>query len=88
MPPYASGNQKGVVQYPGDGFSVTSYSKHPKEAVAFLKFMTTATAAKIISNAGLIPDIKGFRTNNPHLERDARLRGQGRDARPTPCSTT
>jgi raffinose/stachyose/melibiose transport system substrate-binding protein len=64
VPPYASGQQKGVVEYPGDGFSVTKYSKHPKEAVAFLKFMTTSAAAKIISNAGLIPDIKGFKTNN------------------------
>ena len=64
VPPFASGTQKGVVQYPGDGFSVTSYSKHPKEAVAFLKFLTTPAAAKIVSNAGLIPAIKGFKTNN------------------------
>jgi raffinose/stachyose/melibiose transport system substrate-binding protein len=65
VPPYANGKQKGVVQYPGDGFSVSSYSKHPKEAVAFLKFLTTPAAAKIISNAGLIPAIKGYKTNNP-----------------------
>jgi raffinose/stachyose/melibiose transport system substrate-binding protein len=65
VPPYSNGDQKGVVQYPGDGFSVSSYSKHPKEAVAFLKFLTTPTAAKIISNAGLIPAIKGYKTNNP-----------------------
>jgi len=65
VPPYADGKQHGVVQYPGDGFSVTKYSKHPKEAVQFLKFMMTAQAAKIISAAGLIPDIKGFRTSNP-----------------------
>jgi raffinose/stachyose/melibiose transport system substrate-binding protein len=64
VPPFASGDQKGVIQYPGDGFSVSAYTKHPKEAVAFLKFLTTSSAAKIISNAGLIPDIKGFRTNN------------------------
>jgi ABC-type glycerol-3-phosphate transport system substrate-binding protein len=62
--PFSNGKQKGVVQYPGDGFSVTSYSKHTKEAVEFLKFLTTPTAAKIISNAGLIPAIKGFKTNN------------------------
>jgi raffinose/stachyose/melibiose transport system substrate-binding protein len=65
VPPYASGKQKGVIQYPGDGFSVSSYTKHPKEAVAFLKFLTTPTAAKIISNAGLIPAIQGYKTNNP-----------------------
>ena len=76
VPPYSNGKQKGVIQYPGDGFSVSSYSKHPKEAVAFLKFLTTPTAAKIISNAGLIPAIKGYKTNNPALEPDARLRSQ------------
>ena len=65
VPPYSNGKQKGVIQYPGDGFSVSSYSKHPKEAVAFLKFLTTPTAAKIISNAGLIPAIQGYKTNNP-----------------------
>ena len=65
VPPYADGRQHGVVQYPGDGFSVMKYSSHQKEAVQFLKFMMTAQAAKIISAAGLIPDIKGFRTSNP-----------------------
>jgi raffinose/stachyose/melibiose transport system substrate-binding protein len=63
-PPFSSGKQKGVVQYPGDGFSITSYSKHPKEAAAFLKFMMTPAAAKLISNAGLIPAIKGYTTTN------------------------
>jgi ABC-type glycerol-3-phosphate transport system substrate-binding protein len=65
VPPYADGKQHGVVEYPGDGFSVMKYSSHQKEAVQFLKFMMTAQAAKIISAAGLIPDIKGFRTTNP-----------------------
>jgi raffinose/stachyose/melibiose transport system substrate-binding protein len=65
VPPYADGKQHGVVQYPGDGFSVMKYSQHQKEAVQFLKFMMTPQAAKIISAAGLIPDIKGFRTTNP-----------------------
>ncbi|MDP9284466.1 MAG: extracellular solute-binding protein [Actinomycetota bacterium] len=65
VPPYAGGKQHGVVEYPGDGFSVLSYSKHKDEAVQFLKFMMTAQAAKIVSAAGLIPDIKGFRTTNP-----------------------
>jgi raffinose/stachyose/melibiose transport system substrate-binding protein len=65
VPPFTSKPQKGVVQYAGDGFSVMSYTKHPKEAVAFLRFMMTPTAAKIVSAAGLIPDIKGFKTSNP-----------------------
>ncbi len=63
-PPYSDKPQKGVVQYPGDGFSIMSYSKHPTEAAEFIKFLATPAAAKIISNAGLIPAIKGFKTNN------------------------
>jgi raffinose/stachyose/melibiose transport system substrate-binding protein len=64
VPPYADGKQHGVVQYPGDGFSVMSYSKHKNEAVQFLKFMMTPQAARIVAAAGLIPDIKGLRTTN------------------------
>ena len=63
-PPYSDTKQSGVIQYPGDGFSVMKDSKHPKEAVEFLKFMMTPQAAKIISAAGLIPDVKGLTTNN------------------------
>jgi ABC-type glycerol-3-phosphate transport system substrate-binding protein len=65
VPPFTSTPQRGVIQYAGDGFSVMKYSKHPQEAVTFLKFMTTPTAAKIIAAAGLIPDIKGYTTSNP-----------------------
>jgi raffinose/stachyose/melibiose transport system substrate-binding protein len=63
-PPYSDAKQGGVIQYPGDGFSVMKASKHPKEAVEFLKFMMTPQAAKIISAAGLIPDVKGLTTSN------------------------
>jgi raffinose/stachyose/melibiose transport system substrate-binding protein len=64
-PPYSDSKQRGVIQYPGDGFSVMKASKHPKEAILFLKFMMTPQAAKIISAAGLIPDVKGLTTSNP-----------------------
>jgi raffinose/stachyose/melibiose transport system substrate-binding protein len=64
-PPYSDKKQGGVIQYPGDGFSIMKASKHPKEAVLFLKFMMTPQAAKIISAAGLIPDVKGLTTDNP-----------------------
>ena len=63
-PPYSDQKQQGVVQYPGDGFSVMKASKHPKEAVEFLKFMMTPAAAKIISAAGLIPAVQGETTSN------------------------
>jgi raffinose/stachyose/melibiose transport system substrate-binding protein len=63
--PFSDRPQRGAIQYSGDGFSVMSYSKHQKEAVEFLKFMMTAPAQKIIADAGLIPDIKGYGTANP-----------------------
>jgi ABC-type glycerol-3-phosphate transport system substrate-binding protein len=63
--PFSDQPQRGVIQYSGDGFSVMKYSKHPKEAVEFLKFMMSAPAQKIIAAAGLIPDIKGYGTSNP-----------------------
>ncbi len=56
---------KGVVEYPGDGFSVTKYSKNKKDAFKFLDFLTTTQAGNIINAAGLIPDISGLKTTNP-----------------------
>jgi ABC-type glycerol-3-phosphate transport system substrate-binding protein len=65
LPPFTSKPQHGVVQYSGDGFAVSKSSSHPKEAVAFLKFLMTPQAQKIVAAAGLIPDIKGFSGTNP-----------------------
>jgi ABC-type glycerol-3-phosphate transport system substrate-binding protein len=65
VPPFSDSPIKGVVEYPGDGFSVTSYSQHQKEAADFLAFLTTDGAAKVINEAGLIPAIDGTTTTNP-----------------------
>ena len=65
VPPFSSKPQKGVVQYAGDGYAVSKASKHPKEAVAFLRFLMSPQAEKIIVAAGLIPDIKGYTSSNP-----------------------
>jgi ABC-type glycerol-3-phosphate transport system substrate-binding protein len=65
LPPFTTKPQHGVVQYSGDGFAVSKQSSHQKEAVQFLKFLTTATAAHIIAQAGLIPDVQGFSATNP-----------------------
>jgi raffinose/stachyose/melibiose transport system substrate-binding protein len=65
LPPFTSKPQTGVVQYSGDGFSVMKDSSHVQQAVEFLKFMTTPQASRIIAAAGLIPDIKGYKTPNP-----------------------
>lgn len=65
VPPFSTKPIKGVVQFPGDGLSVMSYSANKTEAFKFLTFMTTAQAAGIINAAGLIPDIVGSTTSNP-----------------------
>jgi len=65
VPPFSDKPQHGVVQFSGDGFAVSKQSSHPKEAVEFLKFLTTPAAQKIIVAAGLIPDVKGYQATNP-----------------------
>ncbi|MGB7104349.1 MAG: extracellular solute-binding protein, partial [Acidimicrobiales bacterium] len=65
VPPYSNTPIKGVVEYPGDGFSVMKWSKHKADAFEFLDFMTTTQAGNIINKGGLIPDIKGLTTSNP-----------------------
>ncbi len=65
VPPFSTTPIKGVVEYPGDGFAVTKYSKNKADAFKFLDFLTTTQAGNIINAAGLIPDIKGLKTTNP-----------------------
>ncbi|MHB1209412.1 MAG: ABC transporter substrate-binding protein [Acidimicrobiales bacterium] len=65
VPPFSNTPIHGVVEYPGDGFSVMKYSKNKKAAFKFIDYLTTAAAGKIINAAGLIPDINGMATSNP-----------------------
>jgi ABC-type glycerol-3-phosphate transport system substrate-binding protein len=65
VPPFSPTPINGVVNYPGDGFSVMKYSKNKTDAFKFLTFLTTPQAASIINKAGLIPDIAGTTTTNP-----------------------
>ncbi|MFI5036331.1 MAG: ABC transporter substrate-binding protein [Acidimicrobiales bacterium] len=65
VPPFSNAPIKGVVQFPGDGLSIMSYSKHMAQDVKFLEFMATTKAAGIINAAGLIPDLTGVMTSNP-----------------------
>ena len=65
VPPFSTKPIKGVVQFPGDGLSVMSYSSHKSADYKFLAFMTSKKAAQIINAAGLIPDISGTTTSNP-----------------------
>ena len=65
VPPFSNTPINGVVQYPGDGFSVMKYSKHKAAAFKFLDFLSTTQAGNIVNQAGLIPDITGMTTSNP-----------------------
>jgi raffinose/stachyose/melibiose transport system substrate-binding protein len=65
VPPYSVTPINGVVEYPGDGFSVMKNSKYQKDDFKFLDFLTTTQAGNIINAAGLIPDISGLKTTNP-----------------------
>ncbi len=65
VPPFSNTPINGVVEYPGDGFSVMKYSKNKTAAFKFIDFLTTTQAGNIINQAGLIPDIAGLTTSNP-----------------------
>lgn len=64
VPPFSDKAIKGVVEFAGQGLSMTSYSKNQKAATAFLEFMTTMDAAKIVDTAGLISNVNGSTTSN------------------------
>lgn len=65
VPPFSSTPVKGVVEYPGDGFSITSYSQNQQAAADFLTFMASPEGAAIVDKAGLIPALDGSTTTNP-----------------------
>lgn len=65
VPPFSNSPIKGVVEFPGDGFAVTKFSKHKAQAAEFLKFLLTPQAQQIEAKAGLIPDLKGATTSDP-----------------------
>ena len=60
VPPFSDAPIKGIVEYSGDGFSLTNYSKNKPQAAAFLAFMASDEGQKIIADAGVIPDKEGF----------------------------
>jgi ABC-type glycerol-3-phosphate transport system substrate-binding protein len=60
VPPFSDQPINGIVEYSGDGFSMTTYSQHKEQAAAFLAFMASDEGQQIISDAGVIPDKEGF----------------------------
>ncbi|MEW6225757.1 MAG: ABC transporter substrate-binding protein [Chloroflexota bacterium] len=65
VPPFSDEPQHGVVEFPGNGFGVTSYSQHKAEAAAFLQWMGSAEAQKLIADGGLIPTVAGTEPSQP-----------------------
>ncbi len=65
VPPYSNTRIHGVVQYPGDGYAMTTYSQHKKQAAEFLQFLTTPQAGRIVAASGLISDVRGVPATNP-----------------------
>jgi len=64
LPPFSDQPLKGVVEYSGDGFSMTTYSQHQAQAAAFLTFLASDDAQKIVADSGLIPAKQGFTTDS------------------------
>ncbi len=64
QPPFSDNAISGVVEFPGNGFGVTSYSTHKDAAAAFLGWMATAEAQKLIADGGLIPTVAGTDPSN------------------------
>jgi raffinose/stachyose/melibiose transport system substrate-binding protein len=60
VPPFSDTPIKGIVEYSGDGFSMTNYSKNKTQAAAFLAFMASDEGQQIIADSGVIPDKVGF----------------------------
>jgi ABC-type glycerol-3-phosphate transport system substrate-binding protein len=65
LPPFVDQPLKGVIEMAGDGFSMTTYCPNKDVAADFLKFLATPEAQKIIEDAGLIPGMQGFTSNDP-----------------------
>jgi len=65
VPPFSDAPIKGVVEFAGQGLSMTSYSKNKAAVANFMAFMATPAAAKVVDAAGLISDVNGSVTSNP-----------------------
>jgi raffinose/stachyose/melibiose transport system substrate-binding protein len=65
IPPFNAQPVKSVVEFPGDGFGITSYSQNKAAAAAFLAWMATPAAQQIIAAGGLIPVVAGTPATNP-----------------------
>jgi raffinose/stachyose/melibiose transport system substrate-binding protein len=60
VPPFSDTPIKGIVEFAGDGLSLTNYSKNKTQAAAFLAFMASDEGQQIIADNGIIPAKEGF----------------------------
>jgi raffinose/stachyose/melibiose transport system substrate-binding protein len=68
----AKGDQGGLIGAP-EGFMVHSKSAHPKEAVAFLKFLTSkANGEKLIKETGMPSTVEGAMNTNIATEQEVK----------------
>ena len=65
LPPFVDQPLKGVVEFPGDGFAMTTYCQHKDVAADFLKFLADPAAQKIVADEGLIPSVVGSSASDP-----------------------
>jgi ABC-type glycerol-3-phosphate transport system substrate-binding protein len=63
--PFSDTPIKTVVELPGDGLSLLKSSQNKKDAVAFLTFLMSGDAQKILAQTGLIPARVGYSATNP-----------------------
>ncbi len=69
VPPFSDTPIKGVVEFGGDGFGMTTYSRHQAQAAAFLAFMASDEGQQIIADNGIIPTKEGF-TSDQRMAKD------------------
>jgi ABC-type glycerol-3-phosphate transport system substrate-binding protein len=64
LPPFVDEPLTGVVEYSGDGFSMTTYSENKPQAAAFLSYLASDEAQAVVAESGLIPAKEGFSTDS------------------------
>jgi ABC-type glycerol-3-phosphate transport system substrate-binding protein len=64
LPPFVNEPLEGVVEYSGDGFSMTTYSENKPAAAAFLSYLASDEAQGVVAASGLIPAKDGFTTDS------------------------
>ena len=77
VPPYSNTPIKGVVEYPGDGFSVMKYSKNKADAFKFFDFLDDDPSRQHHQQGRAHPRHQGSHDNEPGEPGDVELRHEG-----------